>query len=66
MVHMNEPFHSIAAAAMFGIFGLLFGAAAISEVPVIIADLSLNMTAAWMISGVSFVMSYFSLVHLKR
>jgi len=65
MIHMRQPFHSIATAAVFLVFGVLFGGAAISQSGVTFADVTLNEQATWAATGLMFVMSYFSLVHLR-
>jgi len=65
MVHIRQPFFSIAAASVFGILGLLFGIDAARNSVVIIGGVELAQNAVWALTGVLFLMAYFALVHLK-
>jgi len=63
MIHIRQPFFSIAASAVFGLLALLLDAATNSVV--VIGGTELTSSAAWALTGVLFLMAYFSLVHLK-
>lgn len=66
LVHIRQPFHSIATATVFLILAIFFGGAALSNAPVHFADLELGLRTMWTMTGLMFVMSYFSLVHLRH
>jgi len=65
MIHIRQPFFSIAASAVFGLLALLFGIDAATNSVVVIGGTELTSSAAWALTGVLFLMAYFSLVHLK-
>ena len=65
LIHMRQPFFSIANATIFLVLGIFFGGASIAAQPVAFADLEMGVQISWVITGVCFVMAYFSLVHLK-
>lgn len=65
MVHIRQPFFSIASASVFGILGLLFGIDAARNSAVMIGGAELTQGATWALTGVLFLMAYFALVHLK-
>ncbi len=57
---------SIASAAIFGVLGVLYGASAIDGVGVVLAGVTLNVATSWALTGLMFIMAYFSLVHLRH
>jgi hypothetical protein len=65
MVHMRQPFFSIVSALVYLSGALLLAAVAGSQSPLTIGGAVLNDGALWSISGLFFLMAYFSLVHLK-
>jgi hypothetical protein len=66
MVHIRQPFFSIAAAAIFGALGLMGGMSIMTNSPVVFGGNELNDQTLWSFIGVMFLMAYFSLVHLKE
>ncbi len=65
MVHIRQPFFSIAAATLFGALGLMGGMSIMTHSSVVFGGTELNDPTLWMFVGVMFLMSYFSIVHLK-
>lgn len=65
MVHIRQPFFSIVTAIIFTMFGLLFGLDVVRESAVTIGGIKVGASAAWALTGVMFLMAYFSLVHIK-
>ncbi|MBP9760541.1 MAG: hypothetical protein KBD24_04255 [Candidatus Pacebacteria bacterium] len=65
MVHMNQPFFSIVSAAIFSILGLFFGSMGVLGDMVTFGYLEVTSQAVWGITGLMFIMAYFSLVHLR-
>lgn len=70
MVHLRQPFFSIASAAIFGVLGLMYGANAASGVPIVIGMFGFEAVVPpvmnTVVAGLMFVMAYFALVHLKK
>ena len=66
MTHLNHSSFSIAAAATFGMFGLLFGIAGFTGSTVNFGDMEFSNSIAWVITGLMFVLAYSALVHLKH
>ncbi len=70
MVHLRQPFFSIAAAAIFGLLGLLYGANAVADIPITIAmfgfEAVITPVMNYVAAGLMFVMAYFALAHLKN
>lgn len=65
MVHIRQPFFSIAAASIFGALGLIYGVGAMVGYPFILLDAELDPTVGYALSGLLLLMAYFSLVHLR-
>lgn len=65
MVHIRQPMFSIMTAVIFALIGLVLGLGAGNGSEVMLADITLNSSTAWALSGLMFLMAYFSLVHLK-
>ncbi len=64
MVHMRQPFFSIATSIIFSLLGLVYGIDAIHNNAVVIAGAEVSPSALWTIAGTMFLMAYFALVHL--
>jgi hypothetical protein len=65
MIHIRQPFFSIATAVIYGILGVIIGQGAGQSTTVMLGSLELNQATGWALTGVLFLMAYFSLVHLK-
>ena len=65
MVHMRQPFFSIAASIIFSLLGLVYAIDAVHGDTVTMAGANASPSLLWAIAGMMFLMSYFSLVHLK-
>ncbi len=65
MVHMRQPFFSIATSIIFSLLGLVYGIDAIHNNTIIIAGAEVSSSALWAIAGIMFLMAYFALVHLN-
>jgi hypothetical protein len=65
MVHMREPFLSITSGVIFAILGLIFANAAATTETINLANVEVTSSVSWALTGVLFIMAYFSLVHLK-
>jgi hypothetical protein len=65
MVHIRQPFFSIATATIFAILGLVLGLGAGEGTEVMLGTYTLSAGAAWALTGLMFLMAYFALVHLK-
>jgi|GEM_PF-2740857 len=66
MTHLKHSSFSIAAAGTFGLLGLLFGIAGFTGSEVSFGDLVFSNSAAWIFTGLLFVLSYSALIHLKN
>jgi len=66
MIHIRQPFFSIATAAIFALLGLGAGCLAVNTDALIIMGETAPDQALWAFSGLAFVMAYFALVHLKE
>lgn len=65
MVHIRQPFFSIATATIFGGLGLIYGIGANDGYPVVLGGAELDSVYGYALSGLLFLMAYFALVHLK-
>lgn len=65
MVHMRQPFFSIAASIIFSLLGLVYAIDAIHGNTVTMAGAVISPSLLWAITGTMLLMGYFSLVHLK-
>lgn len=66
MLHMNASFFNIAAAIIFCLLGFLFGVSLVSDqVPVITLYLT-DMRFSIVLSGLMFIMAYFSIKNLRH
>jgi len=66
MIHIRQPFFSIANAAVFALLGLGAACLAVNAEPLVIMAQEAPKQALWAFVGLSFLMAYFSLVHLKN
>ncbi len=66
MIHMRQPFFSLATASIFLVLAILSGGSAISGQPIEFADVVFTQVPAYMMTGLMFIMAYFALVHLKH
>lgn len=66
MVEMRQPFFSILSAFIFADLGLLFVIAAINEWVIQFGALVITVPTAMALSGLMFVMAYFSLSHMMH
>jgi hypothetical protein len=65
MIHMRQPFFSIVSALVYLISAMLFAFMAVNSVSVSVGGADLSTSVMQAISGLFFVMAYFSLVHIK-
>lgn len=65
MVEMRQPFYSIVSAVIFGGLGLAYGIQSIGGFEVVFGGIQLSSQLGWAISGVLFLMAYFSIAHLQ-
>lgn len=65
MLHIRQPFLSIAMAIIFSVLGLMYGLATAKEVNVVLGTIELNASASWALTGIMFLMAYFAMVHIK-
>ncbi len=65
MLHMRQPFYSIVSAIIFGGLGLVYGLQSINGFDVRFGGVTLSTQIGWAISGVLFLMAYFSIAHLQ-
>lgn len=66
MIHIRQPFFSIATAAIFALLGLGAACIAVNPEPLIIMGEEAPKQVLWAFTGLAFVMAYFALVHLKN
>jgi len=66
MFHIRQPFFSIVSAFIYTLMGLLFAGSAVDGVTSHLGGFELGPVAAWVFTGLMFVMAYFSLVHLRH
>lgn len=66
MLYIRQPFFSIATASIFAALGLVYGIGAQLNFPVVFLNTNIDPTVGYALSGLLFVMAYFSLVHLKQ
>ncbi len=66
MMSMRPPLFDAAAAFVFALFGVAFGYAAVSDAPISFVEFTLTTSAEWAVTGLSFVMAYFAVVHMRR
>lgn len=64
LIHMRQPFFSITTGGIFALLGLLFGLASGTN-SLVFGGVAIGSSASWALTGLMFVMAYFSLVHLK-
>lgn len=65
MLHMRQPYFSMLSALIYGLLGVLFGLSAAFGAPITLQGVELAGAIEWSITGVMFIMAYFSLVHLR-
>ena len=66
MVHIRQPFFSIATAVIFAALGFAFAMSAYADMPAMLGGAELSASVATALSGLMLLMAYFSLVHLKH
>jgi hypothetical protein len=66
MIHMRQPFFSVISATIYFAAALMFAGTTNFTPSVTFGDATLSTGVSWAISGLCFVMAYFSLVHLKH
>lgn len=65
MIHMRQPFYSIASAATYLLCAIGLGLLAATPDAVLLFGTTAPSSALWALCGLMFLMAYFSLVHLK-
>ncbi|MBP9749611.1 MAG: hypothetical protein KBD21_02680 [Candidatus Pacebacteria bacterium] len=65
MIRMRQPFFSIASAIIYMLCAIGLAALATQRNSVILSGTTVPDFALWALCGLSFIMAYFSLVHLK-
>jgi len=65
MLHVRQPFFSLAVASFLSALALLHGMGLATGNAVVIAGFELSDSAGWAVVGVMFLLAYFALVHLK-
>jgi len=66
MVHIRQPFFSIVSATIFMLLGLLYGVSNVNGDPISIGVVKFVPPVSWAVTGIMFLMAYFSLVHMKK
>lgn len=66
MVEMRQPFFSVVSAIVFAAWGLFFGLSAILGWNVVVGGWGVTDQLSWLLAGLHFLMSYFSLAHLQH
>lgn len=65
MLHIRQPFFSIATATIFAALGLIYSLGVQMNLPPVLIGVELDPVMGYVMSGLFFLMAYFSLVHLK-
>lgn len=66
MIHMRQPFFSIANSVIYIALGMVFGIAGTAGHTVQFGTLVFDASALWALTGIMFLMAYFSLVHIRE
>lgn len=66
MIQMKQPFYSIAAAVIFVAWGIVHGVRSVQQWEVMIGGWAMPIEVSYAITGLMFVMAYFSLIHLRH
>ncbi len=65
MIRIRQPFYSIASSIVFTAHAILYGVNAINGVYFSIGNAMFSPSVTWAMSGLMFLMGYFSLVHIR-
>lgn len=63
---MRQPFFSIANSIIYIALGLVFGVAGTAGDTIQFGTFTFSSSALWALTGIMFLMAYFSLVHLRN